>query len=228
MSYWKRRYILDLYCGAGGVAKGYYDAGFEPIGVDNMSQPNYPYRFIQADALEVLDLLLLGGSLLDLGGPDLVLGDFVASHASPPCQEYSRTRRLHSVEHPMLIVPTRDRLKALGLPYIIENVVGAPLRDPILLCGNSFPKLRTYRHRLFELSGFECPRLLHTKHRVKVAKMGKCPKPDEYMHVVGHFAGQAEARAAMGINWMTRDEISEAVPPAYTRYIGSYLRASLS
>src|SRR5690349_21349641 len=118
--------LLDLFCGAGGAAKGYADAGFEVVGVDHVDQPNYPYEFHKGDAL------LMGAWLLHNG-------DFDAVHASPPCQAYTTLRTLQGgKEYPDLIAPTRDLLQKSGLPYVIENVVGAPLVNPVQLCGSSF------------------------------------------------------------------------------------------
>src|SRR5688572_1791069 len=129
--------ILDLYCGAGLGAKGYADAGFEVVGVDINPQPSYPYTFIQMDALLYLRLLL--------ENPEFP--HFTHAHGSPPCQRYSRTQRIRDRGHPDLVASTREALKRIGLPYVIENVEGAPLLDPITLCGAMFG-LRTYRHRL--------------------------------------------------------------------------------
>src|SRR5512139_314282 len=144
--------ILDLFCGAGGAAVGYHRAGFDVVGVDINPQPNYPFEFVQADALWALQQLQVG-SLLDYH-----LSDFDAIHASPPCQRYSTATKRNGteLEHPDLIGPTRELLQATGLPYVIENVVGAPLRDSILLCGSWFALgadgYRLKRHRLFETS----------------------------------------------------------------------------
>jgi DNA (cytosine-5)-methyltransferase 1 len=129
--------LLDLFCGAGGAAMGYHRAGFDVVGVDVNPQPRYPFEFVQADALTY------------------PLEGFDAIHASPPCQPWTRKTptwgraRVHYPDHPQLIEPTRDRLHASGLPYVIENVVGAPLRAQVMLCGSMFG-LRIQKHRLFE------------------------------------------------------------------------------
>lgn len=123
---------LDLFCGAGGASMGLANAGFEVTGVDIFDQPNYPFTFYKANALE-----------FDLSGFDFIW-------ASPPCQAFTLAQRIQKNQHPDLIEPIRQRLIETNKPYCIENVVGAPLINPILLCGSMFPGLRVYRHRLFE------------------------------------------------------------------------------
>ena len=211
-------WLLDLYCCAGGAAVGYWRAGFNVVGVDILPQKRYPFTFVQADALDVLR-----GQIANLG-----IRHFAVIHASPPCEHYSKTQRIQSLAYPDLIGPTRDLLAPLGIPYVIENVEDAQdeLIDPIRLCGGTFPELRTYRHRLFE-SSVPLTAPPHAKHTVKQTKMGRTPKPGEYMHVVGNFSGVEYAREAMGISWMGRDELKEAIPPAYTEYIGKQLMTNL-
>lgn len=210
--------LLDLFCGAGGAAMGYSRAGFEVVGVDNRPQPNYPFRFIEQDAFE-----FLGGMYANPPGHLR----FDAIHASPPCQAYSNAQRLQGNEHPNLIPFLREMLEAFALPFVIENVKGAPLREPVLLCGASFPELGVYRHRLFE-SNVPMPLFPHLGHGVKLTKLGHPPVDGEFMHVVGHVSGVAKARAAMGIDWyMTQGEVAEAIPPAYTEWIGRQLLAAI-
>ena len=195
---------------------GYHRAGFEVVGVDIAPQPNYPCCFVQADALEFLRT----SSLV-----------FDAIHASPPCQAYSYAQRLRGNEHPDLIGPTRDLILARTVPYVIENVVGAraKLRDPIMLCGAMFPPLRVYRHRLFETGGgFRATAPPHPEHLAPQVKMGRRPADGEWVQAVGNFSGVSEARDAMGIPWATRNELSEAIPPAYTEHIGRQLLAHLN
>lgn len=209
--------LLDLFCGAGGATRGYQTAGFKVHGVDNRPQPNYcGDGFLQANALDVLKRILNG---------DWYGEGYDAIHASPPCQAFSRAQKLQGNSHPELIYPLRELLKQTALPYIIENVVGAPLWTPIRLEGQMFPGLGTSRPRLFEMSwpvaqpGIpEAPK--HTK-------MGRPPVEGEFMHVVGHFSNKRAAEDAMAIDWMTRDELKEAIPPAYTHYIGLHLQAHL-
>lgn len=191
---------LDLFCCAGGAGMGLYGAGFDVTGVDIAPQPLYPFPFVQADAMT-----------FDLGGFDFIW-------ASPPCQRYSLCQRVQDNEHPDLIPLLRERLKASGKPYVIENVPGAPLIDPVELCGGMFG-LRTYRHRLFECS-FPVSQPFHGRHEAATTKMGRPPKAGEFMHVVGNFSNAAAGRAALGAFWMTRDKLREAIPPAYSRYIG--------
>ena len=209
--------LLDLFCGAGGAAMGYHRAGFDVVGVDIKAQPRYPFEFVQADALDLL------------GNPDnnfhfFLLETFDAIHASPPCQAYSKAWQIRQGEHPDLIAQTRELLEATGLLYVIENVKGAPLRDPVMLEGQMFPELRTHRPRLFETNWpLEVPVMRLSPPRS--AKMGRQPRGDEWIQVVGHAKPAAKAREAMGIDWMTRDELSEAIPPAYTELIGAQLTA---
>lgn len=208
-------WLLDLFCCAGGAGVGYWRAGFNVIGVDIERQPRYPFTFCQADALDIL-----AGQVSTLG--------IAAIHASPPCQHYSNAQRIRSNDHLDLIGPTRDLLDDIGLPYIIENVEGAKdqMIDPVRLCGAMFPELRVYRHRLFESNiGLKTP--AHPKHTHRQTKMGRTPVEGEFIHVVGNFAGVDYARAAMDIPWMSRDELKEAIPPAYTTYLGSQLMAYL-
>jgi DNA (cytosine-5)-methyltransferase 1 len=155
--------VLDLFCGAGGASMGYHRAGFEVVGVDLVPQPHYPFVFVQADALTY-----------PLDGFEVVV-------ASPPCPGYSRATAFHRgarAKHPLLIEPIRERFKAQGVPYVIENVEGAPLLHPILLCGTMFG-LRSIRHRLFESN---VPLLqphhpdLCTEHLVKCAPPQRFPK----------------------------------------------------
>ncbi|MFD9999832.1 methyltransferase domain-containing protein [[Kitasatospora] papulosa] len=199
--------LLDLYCCQGGAAKGYADAGFEVTGVDIAPQPLYPYRFVQADAVEYL--LAHGGEF-----------DFV--HASPPCQRYSRTQKIQHRAHPDLIAPTRAALETMGGPWVIENVEEAAgeLRDPVTMCAAVFG-MRTYRHRLFETRGFTITPPQHGAHLAPLTKMGRPRVSGHFAHYVGNFSGVQEARDDMGVPWMTRDGIRECIPPAYTQWIGT-------
>jgi DNA (cytosine-5)-methyltransferase 1 len=195
---------LDLFCGAGGASRGLADAGFEVTGVDITPQPRYPYRFIQADVLAI-----------DWRGFDLVW-------ASPPCQAYSNAQKIQKRDHPRLIEEIRKRLKKSGAHYVIENVPGAPLLNPIVICGAMFPELKVYRHRLFECS-FAVRQPWHPPHTNKLTKMGRAPRANEFMHVVGNFSGVKQARQAMQIDWMSRNELSEAIPPLYANYFAKEL-----
>ena len=220
--------LLDLYCCAGGAAKGYADAGFEVVGVDIDPQPRYPYEFHQADAISFIR---------DHGH------EFDVIHASPPCQAFSRTKTLHDNEHPDLVALTRHALMASGRPWVIENVVGAPLIDPVRLCGTSFGMvapdvdgvpLKLVRHRLFEsnlpLAGTEC------RHDPKVqtasvygAGGGWTPKHRDNPERRGGYIPHASVISELlGIDWMTKHEMSQSIPPAFTEHIGNQLVAHLT
>lgn len=206
--------LLDLFCGAGGAGMGYHKAGFEVVGVDIRPQPRYPFSFVQADAL---DYAAAHG------------WEFDAIHASPPCQRYSRITPVdRREEKPDLVAPTRWLLETLGLPYVIENVVGAPLCETIMLCGAMFG-LQVYRHRIFE-SNILLLAPTHTRHIYKCPPAGKGAGKDEggFISITSGGQGMGKggrdyARRAMGIDWMTGDELAEAIPPAFTKYIGQQL-----
>ena len=215
--------LLDLFSGAGGCARGYQQAGFYVVGVDHKPQPRYAGdEFYEADALAVLDFLLAGNEW-----QGYLLADFDAIHASPPCQFGSKTQRIQGNDHPNHIERVRELLDATGLPYLIENVPDAYpwMRSPIRLEGQAFG-LNTHRPRLFEANwALEAPPLIPAPPRQ--AKMGRKPKPGEAIQVVGHFTDVEAAREAMDIDWMTRDELAQAIPPAYTEYVGSQLLAEI-
>jgi DNA (cytosine-5)-methyltransferase 1 len=220
--------LLDLFCGAGGAAVGYHRAGFEVVGVDLSPQKRYPFEFHQGDAMS------------------FPLDGFDAVHASPPCQWYSVSAHLPWVdvgdEYP-LIGLVRERLVGAGVPYVIENVEGARafMNDPVMLCGSAFG-LPMWRHRLFEMPGVLVlsPGCSHREMPVQQLYARKDRPGRVYkrraLPVYGgarggtSFNGRrptiAEARVAMGIDWMTWTEISEAVPPAYTQFIGERLMAA--
>lgn len=207
--------LLDLFCGAGGSAMGYHRAGFEVVGVDINPMPRYPFEFHQADALAYV---------AEHGH------EFDAIHASPPCQAYSRARKVGKF-HPDLIAPTRAALVKTGKPYVIENVELAPLRAQLLLCGTMFD-LKTRRHRYFEsnvylgFSPFSCScsgkaskgyllNLHNTVQRKRfTARYG-------YVHVADAL------RDSIGVEWMDMDTAQEAIPPAYTEFIGAQLMNAL-
>jgi DNA (cytosine-5)-methyltransferase 1 len=194
--------LLDLFCGAGGAAKGYAAAGFDVTGVDIKPQPHYPYTFVQADAMT-----------FPLDGYDVI-------HASPPCQAYSRAAaqwRQRSRHYTDFIGGVREKLAASGIPYVIENVPSAPLRNAVELCGTMFG-LPLYRHRLFEAS-FVIRVPFHPGHAVPCSPPGHW-QPGTFVSVAGNCAPIELCRHAMGIDWMNRDELAEAIPPVYTRHVG--------
>jgi DNA (cytosine-5)-methyltransferase 1 len=199
--------VLDLGCKAGGISMGWHQAGFEVEGVDIEPQPNYPFKFYRADMMT------------------FPLEDYDVIVASPPCQAYSSLRHAHGYEYPDLISALRGRLVASGKVYVIENVVGAPLINPIMLCGTMFG-LRIFRHRLFESNVllFAPKHTPHAQQGLRAPRTGRRPKVGEVYSPYGHFSGVAEARAAMGIDWyMTQGEVAQAIPPAYSRYIAGQL-----
>lgn len=230
----ERPRLLDLFCGAGGAAMGYHRAGFDVVGVDINPQPHYPFRFIQADALEVLNT----GDVTS----EMAVYHFDAIHASPPCQGYSRLRHLPWLkdrEYPMLIDPVRAQLEATGLPWVIENVEDAPMPYYVVLCGIPLGLSNVERHRKFG-SNLLLWTLPHEKHsRVLApggASLGKrytghgvtgVIKEVSRRSVAGHVTGWREAAEHMGIDWMKRDELTQAIPPAYTEWIGLQLLAAI-
>lgn len=211
--------LLDLFCCAGGAALGYQRAGFRIVGVDIEPQFNYPYTFVQADVMTL--------------APEWI-ATFDAAHASPPCQAYSdlAARNGNADEWPQLIEPVRELLQEASIPYVIENVSGAPLVDYITLCGTMFPGLRVLRHRLFESNVLLSPPgpcaphpLCHTYDKRK-AHYGQTDEWRDFVSVNGGGNCSVEAaRDAMGIDWMTKRELNEAIPPAYAEHIGAQLMA---
>ncbi len=206
--------LLDLFCGAGGAAMGYHRAGFDVVGVDIKPQPRYPFEFVQADALEFLS----GHWYTAYEGRTCE-----AFHASPPCQAYTKARKLQGNHHPDLVGPTRELLEATGLPWVIENVPGSPLIDPVVLEGQMFEGLRTQRKRWFETNWPLEVFFLRSPRPAPQAKMGRPIRDGEWMQIVGHFSDVPAGREAMGIDWMTQGELAEAIPPAYTELIGHRL-----
>lgn len=203
--------LLDLFCCQGGAAMGYHRAGFDVVGVDIDPQPRFPFEFHQGDALKFL---------LEHWQ------EFDAFHASPPCQAWTLCQRIQGNEHPDFIKATRSAFELIGKPWVIENVEGAPMVDPITLCGAMFG-VETYRHRLFE-SNVPIVAAHHPRHTARNTKMGRTPVPGEFMHVVGNFAGVDRAREVMEMPWATRDGLREAIPPAYTEHIGAQLLTHLA
>jgi len=199
---------------------GYHRAGFEVVGVDIEPRPRYPFRFIQADALSL---------------PNFFLASFDAIHASPPCQFHTAMKSMHNAkQHIDLIEPTRALLVGSGVPWIMENVVGAPLEDPILLCGTMFglgvDGAELQRHRVFETS-FPIllhPQCQHSKGRtIGIYGEGCRDSRRKFDKSIPEFT-VVQGRAAMECPWMTTAELSQAIPPAYTEFLGRHLIAHLS
>lgn len=206
--------LLDLFCGAGGCAKGYQEAGFYVVGVDNKPQPNYcGDDFVQDDALLALRGLA-------------PLADVI--HASPPCPRHSLVSGFQGVadKHPELVAPTRELLRELSVPWVIENVPGAPLRRDVVLCGEMFG-LRVHRHRWFEVENAFVMQPRHSLHMLKGAKTNCDVREGVARWITGNYADHVDASAAMGIDWMGRKELAQAIPPAYTRFIGEALMTAL-
>jgi DNA (cytosine-5)-methyltransferase 1 len=209
--------LLDLFCGAGGAAMGYHRAGFEVVGVDIEPQPRYPFHFVQADALSYVR---------EWGYT------FAAIHASPPCQAYSTATRDYT-RHPDLYEPTRNLLLGTGLPWVIENVIGAPYSSGVVLCGSMFGLEADgewlQRHRNFETSWLLMqPEHRHTNPQRAITVTGKSYLSET--RTVGRHSRQgtfALAKRLMDVGWMTRKELSEAIPPAYTEWVGHHLMEQL-
>ena len=211
--------LLDIFCGAGGASMGYYNAGFEVVGVDKAPQPSYPFKFYRADAFAYLKKNA---------------GKFDVFHASPPCQKYCRMymgliqAQGREKQHPDYISSIRQSLISTGKPYVIENVEGAPLDHPIKLCGSSFG-LNVQRHRLFECSfGILAPPCQHHRYKPQFPPLHRLQAPrSRVVGCYGNGRGKGDTvklwQDAMGIDWMTRKELAQAIPPAYTYYIGQVL-----
>ena len=221
-----RPLLLDLFCCEGGASTGYAAAGFDIVGVDIDPQPDYPFSFIQADAVEFLAHLIAVRAFLGNITVDAV-------SASPPCQRYSTSTQSTGTpdDHPDLVPIVRDLLDELGRPYIIENVEGAPVRRDVVLCGSMFD-LPVRRHRVFELSGWIFMGAPQCDHAGQRARFGRT------VDVTGHAGGRnqtlrsgyprkwydlADAREAMGMPWASGRGCTEAIPPAYTELLGSQL-----
>ena len=208
----RRLRVLDLFCGQGGASWGYRLAGHDVHGVDIRPQPLYPkeFGFTHGDALQYL---------ADHGH------EFDFIHASPVCRAHTRARgaAMYRYQHVDYIPETRRLLDEIGKPYVIENVVGAPMKDPITLCGVMF-ELAMYRHRLFEFGNMAAPAPPpHPPHRSPAAPMGRKPRCGQLWSIAGNFTGVYEAGIAMGMPWANQDGLRQAIPPAYTEWIGRHL-----
>ncbi|WP_433890741.1 DNA methylase [Streptomyces sp. CA-111067] len=217
-----RPLLLDLFCCAGGAGTGYHRAGFDVHGVDIADRPNYPFTFHRSDALEHLARLITTG--------DIMRYAFV--HASPPCQAQTtltigtNRSRGWGGDHEDLVAPTRELLDATGLPYVMEQPNGrAAIRKDVSLCGVQFG-LKVFRHRNFELGRWSTPKPRHLKHPdyVRGWRHG-IYRDSPYVAAYGSGGGKAtvpEMQQAMGITWTSvREELTEAIPPAYSQWIGT-------
>jgi DNA (cytosine-5)-methyltransferase 1 len=219
--------LLDLFCGAGGAAMGYHRAGFDVVGVDIAPQPHYPFEFHQADALSVLRSMAYWPSFSgELWRP----ASYDALHASPVCKRYSvSTPAWARNSHPSQIPETRALLQETGLPWVMENVPGAPLRPDIKLCGCAVGLNEIERERWFETGGWDYfelrPPCYHATSPITVAGHGEPSGPRMAHGLVAH---KADWERAMGIGWMNRDELAQAIPPAYTEHVGAQLAAHLT
>lgn len=206
--------LLDLFCGAGGCSVGYHRAGFDVTGVDIEPQPRYPFEFVRADAMT------------------FPLEGFDAVAASPVCYRWSKMRDCRpgmKDDQPDLITPLRPRLIAADVPYVIENLRGAPLVNPVQVCGSGLG-LRLQRHRRFECSfpawGVPCA---HGQNPWNPAYGHATGRKRRRVPVIGEWrVPEPLQQQAMGIDWMTLPELQEAVPPAYAEYIGGQLLEHLA
>jgi DNA (cytosine-5)-methyltransferase 1 len=216
--------IVVFFSGQGGACKGLENAGWEVWAQDIARQPRYlnPARFTQGDAIADF------WKMLRLIRPHAVGG-------SPPCQKWTLAQRIQALEHPDLITPFRELCLESGLPYYIENVEGAPLKDPVLLCGTMFPGLNTRRHRLFE-SNVKLWVPEHPAHTAanQPVKMGRPLQEGDWYHAVGNFNGGPEdehkrnyVKRNMGVPWMSRDGVRECIPPVYAELIGKQILEAL-
>lgn len=217
--------LLDLFCGAGGCTKGYQGAGFYVVGVDIKPQPNYcGDDFICGDALSLLRLLLRDESNF-IGWSHGYLEDFDAIHASPPCQAYAEVAQDRKGNHPELLEPVRELLKQIGLPWVIENVTNAPMPESFVLCGSTFG-LPVIRHRRFEVD----PPIGLVPSACKQRKHGRGVDHGPGFYPYGRKTwGPAWREHVLPVvwPWMTLAEAGQAIPPAYTRFIGEHLLAHI-
>lgn len=210
--------LLDLFCCAGGAGMGYHLAGFDVTGVDIASQPHYPFRFKQGCAVAYLEK---HGHEYDV------------IHASPPCQRFTKGAGQAGTrsKHPELLTPVLDLLEAMDVPYVVENVGQAKghMQADLMLCGTMFD-LGVFRHRIFQSNR----RLEQPPHYPHTGRIGD----GKYQTVAGNTGGSSKRdgvkwggvdawKKAMGIDWMTVKELAEAIPPAYTRFIGEQIMAGL-
>lgn len=245
--------LLDFFCCEGGASMGSSRAGFDVYGVDlfvDYTQKRYPFASHKGDAILAL-CRLLAGEALPFTHKDgtvewLTLADFAVVTASPPCQAYSITKHSHNNIHPDLVGPVRYLLRQTGLPYVMENVPGAPLDNPLTLCGAEFgltatdvdgTLLHLKRHRLFEsnvfltgLGGCRCRELKRRGYAVGGAYGGGSVDRAHAKNVRrgGYTPSKPIREALLGIDWMTQHGLSQSIPPAYTEHLGTQLLEHLA
>lgn len=223
--------LLDLFCGAGGAAAGYHNAGFDVFGVDLCPQPRFPfpYRFVQEDAMKVLEEGFVRG---------IPLHAFDAIHASPPCQSYSKAMRHFTQGYPELIAPVIAILRETGIAWVVENVIGSDLPsqlrwdgqdgidEGLMLCGSMFG-LRVQRHRLFQTS-FACPAPGYCDHSARFMNPHNAGARKRWREILGPDAPiERTWREEMGVGWMDAAEGRESIPPVYAEHIGRHLLEAL-
>ena len=221
--------VLDGFSGAGGASVGYSRAGFDVVGIDIAPQPRYPFPFILGDFLVIFPRMLRGEKFIASDGNQYGIDNFQVFNTSPPCQAYSISRNNGAHKGaPKLIEPVREVLRAAGKIYVIENVYGAPLVNPVQICGASFGLgvlgYDLCRHRYFETNVpiLSMPCQHRRGHTIGVYGNGT---NTWHLEKLGRAITFAEKRTAMGIEWMTLQELNEAVPPAYTEWFGGQIMA---
>lgn len=233
--------LLDLFCGPGGASVGYARSGFEVVGVDLSPQHDYPFEFIQGDALE-----FLAEEVAWTQGPRFAPKAFDAIHASPPCQRWTRMQRQRKNQdaHPDLITPLRPLLDATGLPYVIENVEGCDaLIDPVMICGSMFdPPMEIRHHRLFETNWNLIPPMWPCRHDLYALPLypgtpnGSGNRPGaRVMNPMASGTTHEMWAAAKGIDWIPANgrkrpspALNDALPPLYTEFVGRQLMVHIA
>lgn len=219
----KRPLLLDLFCGAGGAAVGYHRAGFDVIGVDIEPQPHFPFEFHQADAVSILRGM---DNWPNFNGELWRPSTYAAIHASPPCQDHTKLYVPEKHGTGWMLAAAREHLESIGLPWVIENVPGAPMRVDVELCGCMFGlgsgERNLYRPRWFETSwrAFSLRPPCHHKGRAITVAGHGAQGSWEYE---GGAPTQDDRKRAMGIDWMNRNELGQAIPPAFTEHVGGLL-----
>ncbi len=223
MSQGRNYRLLDVCCGDGVASSGYKSVGFDVTGIDIVPHRRYPYPFYQYDALNL--------------DPAWLRDNYDALHFGPPCMAWSIGTRIENRDkHPKLIAPLREIALESGLPYVIENVPGAPLNDPVELCGCMFSRgvivrnqwFALYRPRLFEIPWFTGRGPAHSKHLYPAIDVYGHSSPGRFYRQYGFGVTVDDMRKAMGASWPSRDGLAQGIPPAFTNYIGARFIAYLN